>query len=219
LLCGPLAHAGVITESSVGDTFIIDWLLEAGAEDGNGNTNNTGQDISAMAEFGLLAFDIDNDFIDLAVSVTNTTAPNDDEIGLWKLGFGTTPDATSVLFLDADDGELVDAVLGAPGAANAFPDSAVIDVTTSTDPGTPRLLLAGETDAFVLRIGFDDLNSGFEITLDPFNAFFQSDPDSFQVSSASVPAPTPLSLLGLGLLVLGGYHRRRRGRTDKLEAR
>lgn len=213
---GAAAHAVPISSGSVGSSFSISWLLEDGATDDNGNVNNTGQDISAEAVFTIDDFvtadDTDpdstnGDFIDLRIDATNTTAPNDDEIGLWKLGFGTSPDAIAVTFIDDPDGEFVDATLG---TFEAFPDSKAIDVTTSTDPGARFNLQAGESDTFLLRIEFDDLTTLTTVDFAPFNAFFQGDPDSYQFGSVSVPVPGTLALVGAGLVLLGWSRRRRR---------
>jgi len=204
------AQAVMISQSSVGDSFTIEWLLADGATDSNGNTNNTGQDITAEAVFELTAFDIGNDSITLSIMATNTTAPNDDEIGLWKIGFGTDPDATGVDFLDENDGAFDDATMG---SFPAFPNSAFIDVTSSTDPGAKFNLQAQESDEFDLDVSFADLTDTSVIRLEPFDAFFQGDPDSYQFGSTTqVPAPTPLALLGIGLIGLVAALRRARVR-------
>ena len=194
----------------MGDSFTVEWLLADGNSDANGNVNNTGQAISAEAVFELAAFDTDSNYIDLRITATNTTASNDDEVGLWKIGFGTNPEATAVGFYDDDDGEFINAT------SDSLPGLTSIEVVSNTDPGKPKNLQAGESDAFNVQVSFSDLTESSEITLDPFGAFFQSDPDSFQVLSDDgngneVPAPAPLVLLGIGIGMLGLFGSRLRG--------
>ena len=207
LLLAPTAQAVVV--DSVGDSFTVEWLLADGATDPNGNTNNTGVDISAEATFSLSDYDTAGDAIGLSITATNTTTPTTKEIGLYKLGFGTTPDATNVLFSDTPDGGFIGASLG---AFPNFPNAALIDVIATTDPGAGNTLQFGESDTFGLTLSFADLSAD-GVEFGPFDAFFQSNPASFQVpangNGNSVPVPGTLALLGAGLLALGFLGRRR----------
>lgn len=210
MLTASIAQAEVITAADVGSSFTINWFFASGATDPNGNTNNTGEDITATAEFVFAGYDLSAKTIDLTITLTNTTdVNNDDEIGIWKMGYGTTPNATSVSFIDDNDGEMIDAVLG---SFPAFPDSAIIDITSTSKPGAPKRLLAGEFDTFTNVIGFSDLDANFAVEIDPFNLFIQSDPDSFQITSEpppTVPEPLPLTLLSVGLFMVALLRRRR----------
>lgn len=206
-------QAGVITHA--GDSFTEILLLEDGQTDLNGNTNNTGQDISIEVTFSLADVDTVANTIDLAITATNTTAANDDEVGLYRLGFGIDPNAASIAFFNDNTDEFVQATLS---AFPAFPDSALIDITAQTRPGARRTLQSGETDMMLLRLGFDDLVAGTDIVIMPINVFIQSDPDSFQFGGLPpipVAAPTSIPLLLIGLLVSAlGMRRSAAARTS-----
>jgi hypothetical protein len=207
LLAAPAAQAVLV--DSAGDSFTVEWLLADGATDPNGNTNGTGVDIAAEATFSLSAYDTAADSIGLSITATNTTVPNSKAIGLHKLGFGTTPDVTGVTFSDDADGGFIGASLG---GFSALPNAALIDVTAATGPGAPNTLQAGDSDTFGLTLSFANLTSD-GVDFGPFDAFFQSNPQSFQVpangNGSEVPAPGTLALLGTGLLALGWVGRRR----------
>lgn len=197
------AQAGVLNVT--GDSFTEVLSLADGQTDLNGNTNNTGQDISIQVTFLLAAVDTVANTIDLSITATNTTAANDDEVGLYRLGFGIDPNATSIAFFNDTTDEFKQATLS---AFPAFPDSALIDITAQTRPGARRTLQSGETDTMVLRLGMESFVAGSDITIMPINVFIQSDPDSFQFGGLPpipVAAPTgfPLILLGLVLSALG----------------
>ena len=200
------ANAFIIDSSnSSGDTFTVDWLLSDGSTDPNGNTNLTGYDIQGEALFTFLGADTTLNTISFDITLSNTTATNTAEIGLQKFGFGTTPDAISATFADADDAGVISAVIG---TAPEFPDSALIDLLTATGTGAPLSLLAGESDTFNLVIGFSALASDFSVGFDPFNVKYQTDPDSFEFGT-SVPEPSVFALMGLGLVGLGFSRRRK----------
>jgi len=190
------AQAGVITNT--GDNFVETLILANGANDGNGNTNNTGQDISVDLTFEL-ADAVGSDIL-LNITATNTTAVNDDEVGLYMFGFGIDPDAIGVSFMNDSYDPFNDATLS---TFPAFPDSALIDITAATGPGAPKNLQAGETDFMQVVISFGSGNYAYgdAITIDPINVFVQSDPDSFQFG-ATVPAPAGGLLLLLGLVLM-----------------
>lgn len=197
------AQAGVLNVT--GDSFTEVLSLADGQTDLNGNTNNTGQDISIQVTFLLAAVDTVANTIDLSITATNTTAANDDEVGLYRLGFGIDPNATSIAFFNDTTDEFKQATLS---AFPAFPDSALIDITAQTRPGARRTLQSGETDTMVLRLGMESFVAGSDITIMPINVFIQSDPDSFQFGGlppipVAAPAGLPLILIGVVLSALG----------------
>ena len=203
------ANAFIIDSStSNGDTFSVDWLLSNGGTDGNGNVNGTGYDILGEALFTFLEADITLNTISFDITLSNTTAANNDvNIGLQKFGFGTTPNATSATFSDFVDEGVISATLG---TTSEFPDSAIIDLLALTGTGAPRSIQAGESDTFNLVIGFSDLAGDFSVGFDPFNVKYQSDEGSYEFGpGVSVPEPSVFALMGLGLVGLGFSRRRK----------
>ncbi len=206
-----IGNASAALIDSVGDQVIVNWLLPNNTNDGNGNLNNLGVDISATAVITLAAFDLSANTIDLGIKAANTTPNTANNVGLQKIGFGINPDATSVLFIDALDGEFISAQFGGFNEAPA-----AVDITALTGTGTPSNLQEGEMDEFVIRLGFGSLDSGFAFTLNPFAAKFQTASSSFEVLGTEgiplepVPEPGILGLLGIGLLGLSLSRRRLR---------
>jgi len=223
-LLSPLVSQAFVIDSTTttSDVFQVDYLLTNGSTDPNGNTNNTGYDLEASVSFSMAGFDTVNNFISLELTVDNTTNPyvstpsdlTDPKIGLQKLAFGTSPDATAVVFSDAlDDGF---------NAAHLFSDPELslsgtlfLDVVSTTDPGADNILRAGESDTFFLTISFFDLQDA-GVIFNPFSSKWQTDPVSLEFAgtepgpgpnpgpspSPSIPEPSPLALMGLGALLL-----------------
>lgn len=180
-----------------GDTWTTYYLLEAGNDDGNGNTNpSTEQDISGNILFTLSAFDSINDFITLELKVSNTSVlqnPTND-VGWQKIAFGVDPDAKAVTFIDNDTTEFVYAQIGVdPEVSNALGGVLTItcnqnnpncnvppgDIQTGAGNGAPAILLEGEMDIFSLKIEFDDLTSA-GATFDPFSSKWQTGYGSYE---------------------------------------
>ena len=218
-LLSPLAsQAFEIGVSTAEDAeFQVDYFLAADATDPNGNTNGTGDNLTASVWFSNVVFDADNDFISLDMTVRNTTDANDELIGLQQLAFGTTPDATGVVFTDDNDGEFIEAHIyeNSDSALMLGSNKLALDTVSTTGTGAGNRLLSGEMDIFSLKISFAELTLGTVVTFDPFSSKWQTDVGSYEFAGTAVPSPNPvpvpvptipepssLALLGLGALLL-----------------
>jgi hypothetical protein len=139
-------------------------------------------------------------------------SPNN--VRLTAFGFGINPNASSVMFSDANDGGMVGASL------SQIPSLAQIEVCTfggnNCAGGSNGGIYTGSSDVFslVLNGNFGGLNA---LTFDPLGVKFQTDAGSFEFkcfdtncSGGTIPEPGALALLGIGLL---GFAATRRKQT------
>jgi hypothetical protein len=130
-------------------------------------------------------------------------------------GFGVDPNATGVTFSDAADAGLIDASL------DNLPGVAAIEVCAwggnNCSGGANSGIQAGNSDIFDLILAGQWGNA---ITFDPLGARFQTAAGSFDfacppncgtggIGPSAVPEPRTLALLGLGLLGLATFARRK----------
>jgi len=134
---------------------------------------------------------------------------------LTAFGFGIDPNATSVGFVDAADGGMINAALGA-----TFPAIQGIDVCarggSTCAGGGNGGIFAGASDTFAVVLGG---TWGSSVTIDPLALKYQTGYGSFEFSppgnppGGSVPAPGPLALFLFGLAGLGARSRFRASRS------
>lgn len=193
-------------DDTFGDTFLVEWELKAGETDPNGNKNTTGFDVSGTALFKFLSADEMADTIKLELTLTNTTDPNDQEIGLQKFGFSTDPDVDVLSWSQRTDGGDTNVITtvkkgGDPELSNAVPG--VIEVQANTDNGFPNSLHAGEYDVFELTLTFSNLVLADGVSFTPFATKYQTKSVSLEIPGGGgngVPAPATLALFGIGMV-------------------
>jgi len=211
------------SDTALGSTFQVDFLLEDLQADGNGNVNNfgqydgqVGQDIQATVVFTLTSFGPTE--IGFRMNVENTSLLLGNDIGLQAFAFGTNPDATSITLTQTDLFGDVNKFISASLTIDDNLNNAVafLDVQTSTGSGYPNTLQEQQFDVFFLTVGFNSTEGG--VTFSPFGTKWQGEPDSFQFGNGNgdddpgrIPEPATIVLLGAGLLGLVGIRRRLRG--------
>jgi hypothetical protein len=132
---------------------------------------------------------------------------NDSSARLTAFGFGIDPDAASVTFSDDSDGGMVSASL------DNIPSLALIDVCTwggnNCNGGSNGGLSPGDSDSFQLLLaGNWNLETGVDI--DPIGFKYQTEPNSYEFTTTSVPEPSTLLLMATSLAGLGFASQRKK---------
>lgn len=197
LAISPGVNAALLTAGD--NTYDFSWSYFTGSYNltGNGSLTATG---------------FDTNLLTLTVTLNNTS-PNPGGGGdrLTAFGFGIDPDATSVAFNDSDDGGLINAGFVTNGALPANVRGVEICARggrNNCSGGGGGGIFAGTSDTFQLLLGG---TWGSQVNIDPIGLRYQTGDDSFTFSvrnGTSVPEPSSMLLLGLGIIGAGVARRR-----------
>jgi hypothetical protein len=193
------AANAVVISSATNNPYSFSWSHTVTGSDGLLHT---------LTGFGsLVVSGFNSSSLAVDVSLTNTSL-----LGgaggerLTAFGFGIDPDATSVSFIDATDGGLIQAALG-----QTFPGFQGIDVcarggSTCAGGSNGGIRGAGGTDAFSVVLGG---TWGDSVNIDPLALKYQTGYGSFEFSPpgtpppGNVPEPGPLALFLVGIAGVG----------------
>lgn len=163
----------------------------------------------------------------LSTFLNGSAITNTGDARLGSFGFGISPDVTGVSsFSSGSDGGLVGAVFSTTAGNTQIPGLNGIEVCAYAGSNCAGAgnngLVAGTTDTFTLVLsGAFNTNTGLDFS--PFGAKFQTNITSYDAFCAtatcspvrtsqgdtSVPEPTTLALLGLGLMGFAVARRRK----------
>ncbi|MBD2345468.1 cistern family PEP-CTERM protein [Anabaena subtropica] len=211
-----LYQAEISKANDIGKTFEIDWYLATGTYPPNTLT----QPLSATSTWTIVNFT--NNALTLQISLTNTTptTPNDINARLTSYAFGVNPEATSI---DFSDGSNTDT--DAFGEARLNPNPTIpsfnqvdIDVCfiagNNCAGGGGGGLLSGQTDVMNLTVNgnFTDDKAFLQF----FAARFQTGEGSYVLAGKpGEPVPEPITMLGLGVGTAGlGALKRKYGNKE-----
>ena len=198
---GASSHA-VLISSTNNNPYNFSWSY------GTGSSLLTGYGLMTLSGFN-------SSTLAVTVSLTNTSAiSGQGGERLVGFAFGIDPNASSIGFADANDGGLWNATWASGALAANVPGVEICAFGGSNcSGGSNGGIYAGASDTFTILLGG---NWGSSINIDPIGLRYQTGYGSFTFaappsSSGQVPEPATGTLagLGLGLLGLGAYRRRK----------
>lgn len=198
----PLYDVGITTED-VGKSFDIDWLVSK-------ETIKTPAKLSATGKFTVTG--LTNNLLSLEVKITNTTDANF-QAAITSMGFGVSPDATSVSFASGGAGsvfkttELQTKPQNFPGGFKNI-DACVSANGCSGGNVKDGLQSGGNSDTYKVNIAgtFNMDYSGAKATMTSFPVKFQTSDGSYEVTGTGRrKVPEPATTGALGVVALGAF--------------
>ena len=193
------AQATAIQISSSGDSWTVDWFVDA-------SISGT-EDLSATSDWLVSSYSSTEIILDVTITNTTTLTGSLTNADITSFGFGVDPDATATLL---SAGSTFNSVDTGSGPNQTYPGGfSGIDVCVfvqNCSGGTVNDgLHAGDSDSLQLLLtgSFGDIT---EFLFFPLK--FQTNNGSYE-PGGNVPEPSILALLGIGLALIGFTHLRR----------
>lgn len=203
-------QAKITRPNDIGETFDIEWYLEAGTYNGTTLT----EDLKAISTWKV--HDFTSTYVTLDVSLTNMTSSAIDP-RIVSLGFGVDPDTVTKAQYLLNDEVAFEKIIESTGTGNttvaAF-NQVDIDVCLYDGPnckgGGNGGLDAGQTSNMRIKL-LGDFSASNDLLLQFFGTKFQTDEGSFELAGGpdlipdpGEPVPEPITMFGLGVGLAGG---------------
>lgn len=199
-------QAQAIQINSAGDTWTVDWLVDSST------TPTLTSDLTATSTWLVDSFSSTQIMLSIDISNTTMLTPLLTNADITTFGFGIDPNATASIITA---GSIFDMVSAGSGPQQTFPGGfKQIDVciyAQGCSGGTVNDALHAGASDYIQLLLTGDFSSGFAELLF-FPAKFQTNQGSYEpggcINCSSVPEPSILALLGIGLVLIGFTQRR-----------